>query len=81
MKTKRDLVSETLEQLKRCSDMNVEPSIELIKLGCLFCGLTFSEPYSQWDYRHVITCTGGVVPFSLAYLLEKMEAIPKLNEA
>jgi len=75
MKTNLDIKRDAVEKLKHCLENNVEPPVDLIKLGCVLCGDSFSEAYGEWNYRHIIKATGGVIPFQLVSFIEQLEAI------
>jgi hypothetical protein len=46
-----------------------------IRQACFELGWSFSDNFAQWDYWHCMNSQGGLFPFSLDYLLEKLDEI------
>lgn len=44
-----------------------------IQYACMLLDWSFSDNYAQWDYWHCMNKTGGLFPFSLEHLLEKLD--------
>jgi hypothetical protein len=69
--------AERLSFLKACIEKQIENKLLSIESpylneACHFIGWYLSPPCQQWNYYHVITESGGVLPFDVDYLLSKI---------